>query len=91
MKSVFLSHIHHAYAQTDGTYSFPNSREGDMLKQAKREVESLATELEIAQKFYHVAISERDAVYAELNKQAGKVRAVFDRDVWERAKNHNKR
>lgn len=38
MKSIFLSNIHHAYAQTDGTYKFPNSREGDMLKQAKKEI-----------------------------------------------------
>jgi hypothetical protein len=41
MKSLFLSNIHHAYAQTDGTYAFPNSREGDMLKTAKREIENL--------------------------------------------------
>lgn len=36
-ESIFLGNIHHAYAQTDGTYAFPNSREGDMLKQAVRE------------------------------------------------------
>jgi hypothetical protein len=41
MKSVFLSNIHYAYAQTDGTYKFPNSQEGDMLKQAKKEIEIL--------------------------------------------------
>lgn len=39
--SVFLANLHHAYAQTDGTYKFPNSREGDMLKRAKQEIESL--------------------------------------------------
>lgn len=39
--SVFLSNLHHAYAQTDGTYAFPNSREGDMLKRAKVEIEQL--------------------------------------------------
>jgi len=39
--SAFLSHAHHAYAQTDGTYAWPNSREGDMLRQAKREIEAL--------------------------------------------------
>ncbi len=39
--SVFLSNIHHAYAQTDGTYDFPNSLEGDLLKQAKKEIELL--------------------------------------------------
>lgn len=39
--SIFLSNIHHAYAQTDGSYRFPNSREGDMLKTAKREIETL--------------------------------------------------
>lgn len=38
--SVFLQNIHHAYAQLDGTYAWPNSREGDMLKQAKTEIES---------------------------------------------------
>jgi hypothetical protein len=45
MKSPFLSNLHHAYAQTDGTYAFPNSREGDMLKTAKREIERLHAEL----------------------------------------------
>lgn len=39
--SIFLADLHHAYAQTDGTYAFPNSREGDMLKTAKREIEAL--------------------------------------------------
>jgi hypothetical protein len=39
--SAFLSHVHHAYAQTDGTYAWPNSRDGDMLRQAKREIEAL--------------------------------------------------
>lgn len=42
--SVFLSNIHHAYAQTDGSYRFPNSREGDLLKTAKREIEALYRE-----------------------------------------------
>jgi len=39
--TVFLANVHHAYAQTDGTYRWPNSREGDMLRQAKREIEEL--------------------------------------------------
>lgn len=39
--SVFLANLHHMCAQTDGTYRFPNSREGDMLKTAKREIEQL--------------------------------------------------
>lgn len=37
--STFLPNLHHAYAQTDGSYAFPNSREGDMLKTAKTEIE----------------------------------------------------
>ena len=44
--SVFLSNLHHAYAQTDGTYAFPNSLEGDLLKQAKKEIEDLRSEKE---------------------------------------------
>ena len=41
MKSVFLSNLHYFFAQTDGTYKFPSSAEGDLLKQAKKEIESL--------------------------------------------------
>jgi hypothetical protein len=41
VKSTFHANIHHAYSQTDGTYAFPNTREGDMLKTAKREIEEL--------------------------------------------------
>lgn len=44
--SIFLENIHHAYARTDGTYQFPNSREGDMLKTAKVEIEALLRRLE---------------------------------------------
>ncbi len=45
MKSIFLENIHHAYAQTDGAYDFPNSREGDLLRLAKKEIEELLNEL----------------------------------------------
>jgi hypothetical protein len=38
-KSVFLSNLHYFYAQMDGTYAFPNSSEGDLLKTAKKEIE----------------------------------------------------
>lgn len=44
MKFVFLSNLHYFYAQTDGTYKFPNSAEGDLLKQAKKEIETLEKE-----------------------------------------------
>ncbi|MDP2782000.1 hypothetical protein [Devosia sp.] len=39
--SAFLQGIHHAYAQVDGSYSWPNSREGDLLRAAKSEIEAL--------------------------------------------------
>lgn len=39
--SAFQQAVRHAYAQTDGTYAWPNSREGDMLREAKRENEQL--------------------------------------------------
>ncbi len=29
-----ISHMHHAYLQTNGTMQWPNSREGDMLRGA---------------------------------------------------------
>ncbi|MHB9102439.1 MAG: hypothetical protein ACYC2E_13090 [Sulfuricella sp.] len=43
--SAFQQAAHHAYAQTDGTYAWPNSREGDMLREAKREIEVLRAAL----------------------------------------------
>ena len=42
--SVFLPNLHYFLAQTDGTYRFPNSAEGDLLKRAKVEVEALQRE-----------------------------------------------
>lgn len=36
--SVFLANLHYAYGQTDGTYKFPNSLEGDLLRQAHKEI-----------------------------------------------------
>lgn len=50
--SIFLANIHHAYAQTDGTYAFPNSREGDMLKQAVRELLAMRKERDDARMLY---------------------------------------
>lgn len=44
--SAFQQAVHHAYAQTDGTYAWPNSREGDMLREAKREIEQLRNTLQ---------------------------------------------
>jgi hypothetical protein len=40
-QSVFLNNLHYFYGQTDGTYKFPNSADGDLLKQAKKELEAL--------------------------------------------------
>ena len=34
--SVFLSNLHYFYAKTDGTYEFPNSKDGDLLKQKRK-------------------------------------------------------
>ena len=43
--SSFQQAVHHAYAQTDGTYAWPNSREGDMLRQATHEIESMGQKI----------------------------------------------
>lgn len=45
MKSVFLSNLHYFYSKTDGTYGFPNSSDGDLLKQAKKEIENMRDRL----------------------------------------------
>lgn len=70
MKSVFLANLHHAYAQTDGTYAFPNSREGDMLKRAKLEIKHhVAGEESLRQ-----AIQEAEAAHWRDGNNASQVR-----------------
>lgn len=39
--SVFLANLHYFFAQTDGTYKWPNGAVGDLLKQAKKELEAV--------------------------------------------------
>ena len=39
--SPFLQRIHHAYAQVDGSYAWPNGREGDLLRTAMNEIDAL--------------------------------------------------
>ena len=38
--SVFLANLHYFYAQTDGTYRWPEGSVGDLLRQAKQEIEA---------------------------------------------------
>lgn len=60
--SAFQQAIHHAYAQTDGSYKWPNSREGDMLREAKKEVDQLGDALRCALSTMSIAagILEKD-------------------------------
>lgn len=37
--SVFLQNLHYFFGQTDGTYKWPEGGVGDLLRQAKREIE----------------------------------------------------
>lgn len=45
-RSVFLQNAHYFYAQTDGSYRWPNGSVGDLLKQAKTEIEALEAEVQ---------------------------------------------
>lgn len=40
-RSIFLSNLHYFYGQTDGTYKYPEGAVGDLLKQAKAELEAM--------------------------------------------------
>ncbi len=64
--SSFLQDVHHDFAQTDGTYAWPNSRDGDMLKKAKKEIESLMAETKLADAMYKVTVSERNLAQSKL-------------------------
>lgn len=44
--SAFLQGVHHAYAKTDGTYGWPNSRDGDLLREGMKEIAELRTQLD---------------------------------------------
>jgi hypothetical protein len=50
------------------------------------EVKKLEAELDVAEAFHRVAVSQRNQAYDELRKHSGTIGAVFDRDVWDRAK-----
>ncbi len=67
MESIFLENIHHAYAQTDGTYAFPNSREGDLLRLAKKEIEELLHELA---KHKHVNVRNPSITTIDVSKMS---------------------
>ena len=66
--SIFLGNIHHSYAQTDGTYAFPNSREGDMLKQAVRELAAMREERDEARRLYLASNFNEDKIIAEMRR-----------------------
>lgn len=66
--SIFLGNIHHAYAQTDGTYAFPNSREGDMLKQAVRELAAMREERDEARRLYLASTCSEDEIIHEMKR-----------------------
>jgi hypothetical protein len=66
--SIFLGNIHHAYAQTDGTYAFPNSREGDMLKQAVRELAAMREERDEARRLYLASTFSEDEIIHEMKR-----------------------
>lgn len=38
--SVFLANLHYFFGQTDGTFAWPKGSVGDLLRQAKREIEA---------------------------------------------------
>lgn len=43
--SIFLQNAHYFFGQTDGTYAWPAGTVGDLLKQAKLEIEQLRAAL----------------------------------------------
>ena len=50
-KKTVLSNYHHAYAQTDGTMKYPNSREGDILRWSFKLIQMLSEENDKLKKY----------------------------------------
>jgi hypothetical protein len=76
--SIFLGNIHHAYAQTDGTYAFPNSREGDMLKQAVRELLVMREERDEARRRFCTMSVQLGQFYRRVGGQSVQVTTPED-------------
>ena len=72
-QSVFLSNMHHAFAQVDGTYRFPNSFEGDQLKQAMVEIAKLERE--------NQELRAQLAENAEIVRIAKKLMSAYDESL----------
>lgn len=75
MKSTFLSNLHHFCAQTDGSYDFPNSQEGDLLKTAKKEIEELNQQIEQTKEIL------QNPHYIFINTMRGTIAKMSDADV----------
>lgn len=45
MSSIFLDNLRYFLGKIDGQYEFPSSALGDLLKQAKKEIEELRDEI----------------------------------------------
>lgn len=54
--SEFLARARHFYGQTDGSYSWPNSCEGDLLKIASTEIAELRAQLNDYKNFLKVEV-----------------------------------
>lgn len=56
------------------------------VQKLRRELNVTLERLAALQSEHRTVMAERDRAYAELRKQAPCVSAVFDREVWEKAK-----
>jgi ABC-type ATPase involved in cell division len=82
--SEALDRMRYFYGQTDGSYSWPNSAEGDLLRICAREIETLRTELKLAIDFHKVAIKERDMERRRVDmllRQRVLLEQLLDRDA----------
>lgn len=64
-KSIFLSNLHYFFGQTDGTYAIPNSSVGDLLKQAKKEIEVLLQPPSTKNYINHSVIELQDMILSD--------------------------
>lgn len=53
--SIFLSNCHHAFAKVDGSMDWPNSLEGDLLKQAHKEIKEAEAEIQLLNRDLYLA------------------------------------
>lgn len=76
--STFMENAQHAFLQTDGTMAWPNSLEGDLLKQAYFEIEKSQMMKALKGQAFNHAVSLNEQVQVRINVHGHRILREYD-------------